>query len=1543
MKLIVVTVLSFSFLAGFCQTPTAELPKVVGPSPNQAAIQKYGDYKVATYTGVPGIDIPLYTINARDLTVPISISYNASGIKVSEEASRIGLGWSLNAGGSISRSVQGLDDLAMHSLHPYSFDLVGFPQKYVIASHTLSFGAHTYDITNKLGGPGVDPAYPGLWADFEPDIFYYNFLGNSGKFLLKKQDTTAIFEDPSTNMKVKLFITRTPSEPVDSCKILITSSDGTMYYFDAFEICTTEGPTTVPSRITAWYLTKIQSVKGTIVSFHYTHQNTGTTYTLNTPSDFVYVWDAQGLDTSRKRTTIPHNKYSNVLLSSISFPTGVVSFNYGSRVDIQGDKRLTSMIVKNYDSLTVKKIDFVQDYFTANASGNNTIDLMPALWGGSSLDSNWIKKRLKLTELRETSADSQIVLAHKFYYNETLLPLKNSTSRDHWGYFNNAPNGDRMIPSLIWAYPGLTKYSIPPQWECPNPIGSFDQNALYAENPHKVYKNYEGSNREVDTTHCKAFALNKITYPTGGSTAFTFESNTYDRKKSFADDKNAELYNYEINTQNLVFLTGVSYMPGGTLQTFNFSITGSDTLPGEGAALVKMKFTALKSSPAVTNSNMTWLRLKTAGGTLIEEIGFNEFSDLNDEGGNNYSLELFERRLTIGDYKIEILLSGNTVDKSCIIYSIYAKWFKVADQDPDGIKYKYGSGLRVKNITSYTADSAIASSTDYIYHFTADSNQNSITEVYTTGKLMDRPRYLDYFVGYLSQSTVKIKSEASVSGSVGYDSVIIKQNNIKRLEAYYNNPYRPIRYKLYYTSPAYEMMPGFWKFPYQTIYGIGLPGDELHSDIFFDYKPPGFKDFTDNANGKLKKTVDYVYDSSSGNHRIVRQIETQYTGEGTGISGIIWADRISTFFSSIDANISNESGYPIGSCLGGLPVLYGATSYFYPAMRSMAVLPTSQVEKIYEGNDSLVTTTTFAYNGLRLLQKSVQDNSLGEIVTTNLKYPMDYTITGTPNNTIASAIKNLQSKNIVTPVIEQYTQRSLPNGSNLRTISSQLASYKSSIPLPDTVFNGEIIDPLTDFTPASIAASSSSIDSRYASQVVFRSYDTAGNILEMQKADNVVYSFLWDYRMSYPIAEVSNASQASIAYTSFEADGSGNWTIGSSARISNDAVTGTRCYQLSNGNVSKSGLNVSNSYIVSYWSKNGQQTVAGGSSVIVGKTVGLWTYYEHIVPNPSGGIITVSGSGVVDELRLHPKGALMTTYTYTPLIGRVSQCDASNRITYYEYDGFGRLSLIRDDDKNILKKFRYSYLENAVPTVYYNIEKSGTFTRNNCTGGASGSSVTYTVAADTYSSDISPEAADQLAQDDVDANGQNYANANGTCTYWNDEQSGNFTPNNCSSGYTGSSIAYTVAPNTYSSAVSPAAANQLAVNDVNANGQNYANTNGTCAAAGSFTMNPGWTKVSGSITAYMPAGGTTHSASYFIVFFYTTGAPNWNIGVSNTIATISTQCRPSTNKVQNFSSNGCTWEVTITSGGSVMVKRTGGASPPSNQSVIAFSLGSYNW
>jgi hypothetical protein len=86
------------------------LPQTTAKSPNVSALERHGNYPVNMYAGLPNIEIPLYEIKVGNLVVPVKLSYHASGNKVSDNASLVGLGWSLVGDYFISRNVRQLAD-----------------------------------------------------------------------------------------------------------------------------------------------------------------------------------------------------------------------------------------------------------------------------------------------------------------------------------------------------------------------------------------------------------------------------------------------------------------------------------------------------------------------------------------------------------------------------------------------------------------------------------------------------------------------------------------------------------------------------------------------------------------------------------------------------------------------------------------------------------------------------------------------------------------------------------------------------------------------------------------------------------------------------------------------------------------------------------------------------------------------------------------------------------------------------------------------------------------------------------------------------------------------------------------------------------------------------------------------------------------------------------------------------------------------------------------------------------------------------------------
>jgi YD repeat-containing protein len=235
--------------------------------------------------------------------------------------------------------------------------------------------------------------------------------------------------------------------------------------------------------------------------------------------------------------------------------------------------------------------------------------------------------------------------------------------------------------------------------------------------------------------------------------------------------------------------------------------------------------------------------------------------------------------------------------------------------------------------------------------------------------------------------------------------------------------------------------------------------------------------------------------------------------------------------------------------------------------------------------------------------------------------------------------------------------------------------------------------PSTTFAPAAVSGNTIARDSRYALE---SSYTWSfGNVQQATPHDGVTDTYIWDYKNSEPVAKAVNATVGQTAYTSFESNGTGNWIVPGAPDASHGGFTGNLAYNLNSGPVSCSGLASGTAYVVSYWTTATiPNTIAGTTSTLQGKTINIngtnWTYFEHKVTGVTS--VSVPGTSYIDELRLYPSTAQMTTYTYNLLEGMSTECDVDNRVTYYYYDALGRMRYIKDQDGNIIKTIEYHYM-----------------------------------------------------------------------------------------------------------------------------------------------------------------------------------------------------------------------------------------------------------
>lgn len=467
-----------------------------------------------------------------------------------------------------------------------------------------------------------------------------------------------------------------------------------------------------------------------------------------------------------------------------------------------------------------------------------------------------------------------------------------------------------------------------------------------------------------------------------------------------------------------------------------------------------------------------------------------------------------------------------------------------------------------------------------------------------------------------------------------------------------------------------------------------------------------------------------------------------------------------------------------------------------------------------------------AMNDLRLYSRSLSASEIQQL----------YTNTSAGSGPLYAMLQH----NIASVPVESYTWER-KGGTQVKYFGEKVSEF-SQLPNGDIKVSRELEQRFLQ--PAATMAlyqgpGNSNNPSNYKQTRAYN-YDMAGNLAVVQDEGGRVVSDMYDYSNKYLVATVANADAAADnpAYTSFETPSTGGWTLSGTSSVNHTgpAVTGQSSLTLlaGNGNALSSGaLNTGKPYTLSFWANNANCSVSTGATLTTsGPVINGFTYYEYAVSQGTSIVKlqdnNASSNVVIDEVRLYPKNARMHTETFDPLVGKTSECDENNRITYYEYDNLGRLRFIEDENKNVQKMYEYNNVSAVKRTgcdaTAFNPVMAETFVRSNCGAGYQGSKVTYQVPANKYSGATQSEA-DSKAEADILVNGPAYANANGACllVYYNTLKSETDSALYCSAGKKGKLITYSVPAGTYSSLISQAVADSLAMDDVLANAKAYAN------------------------------------------------------------------------------------------------------------------------
>jgi len=474
----------FIFCASLSKALLAQdyLPNYQPPSPESAALGKYVEHPVSTYTGTPKIEIPMFEIKTGRITLPISLSYHGSGIKVDEIASRVGIGWVLNAGGVVTRTVKGLED-----------DITGMTGVPTTGQRGYFDRVTSSDPNRNLAmQPGGILGARYTLNDLEPDIHFYNFAGKSGKFFFSDRNTPVSLD----NSPIKI------NGPYGgSNKFVITTEDGLVYTFEATE----SNISSFSQHSSSWYLTKIfDPITGKSVTLY---------YRTDMPTSFNYPYlisESDNLGCAGGSISINVQitpLYYPKVLQKIVYDDGYIEFKADhNRQDLTGDRAYT-------------EINQYINEFNGNPVFRKGFNLTYAYTSNGTAQEN---HRLYLESVQEKGSDNSVLPPYLFTYkSRDQVPERLSPQQDIWGYYN--ANGVLSGTSYLSGGP------LPPHPKIYVSAGSGKRTYLpFNNNFNTSPVTIAGIERSSNPSTVDYGSLNKIVYPTGGYTVYTYEIHKFD-------------------------------------------------------------------------------------------------------------------------------------------------------------------------------------------------------------------------------------------------------------------------------------------------------------------------------------------------------------------------------------------------------------------------------------------------------------------------------------------------------------------------------------------------------------------------------------------------------------------------------------------------------------------------------------------------------------------------------------------------------------------------------------------------------------------------------------------------------------------------------------------------------------------------------------------------------------------------------------------------------------------------------------------------------
>ena len=404
------------------QRGATQLESIMPPTPESSSRVKYADVPFTHSLGAAELDIPLYTLEGRELSLPIGLHYRSNGIKLDEMAGVAGLGWTLEAGGCITRTIVYMPD---------HFSSAEF-------HHEMPSGTLLSQLENQTNNTAT-MAYlrDNLWRrlDSSLDRYSYNICGLSGTFVILDNGNVRQLSGDG----VLITVSGRDNQNNDITGFTVTGPDGTQYVLTATEEGTYRGLVSNPTpatgqddewnAITAWYLTSITSPSG-LESATLTYTSGGSwerrVQSVAQTATFDKTASTQSVSTGYEGSYV-RSTYTTQVLSSITLGSQTASFTYASVSGYDGHTPTTAWTrTPNYP----KRLTGVTVMDSSNQVYKVTVGT-----GESAYDGRVIMNNLVIAH-RTNTADDRWDFTYK---------TKNATvsrySQDWYGYYNAENDG----------------------------------------------------------------------------------------------------------------------------------------------------------------------------------------------------------------------------------------------------------------------------------------------------------------------------------------------------------------------------------------------------------------------------------------------------------------------------------------------------------------------------------------------------------------------------------------------------------------------------------------------------------------------------------------------------------------------------------------------------------------------------------------------------------------------------------------------------------------------------------------------------------------------------------------------------------------------------------------------------------------------------------------------------------------------------------------------------------------------------------------------